>query len=387
MNLVIACDKKIQKQVSGFEFKEHNHNVLAYINEVGNNLADRIANNLPHILIVFKGIKDKNNILFEELERMLKLLPHLRIIFVYGKTDDNFQETKNKLISLGIYDILLTDLSDIKFKNNLMSVIDKGMDLEDLEKSIEQYEAMTKPIEVETIRNYIDDDTPVDLSKAALNEEYHNVIEQVDIPQEYIGARSITIAVSSVIINSAGVVLTAMEIAIVLKQAKETVSLFLRDETYKRFLEFHNIENADRGFTLDKLPIYPLSMYEQRKRRSRFDVIDLTNNGNISNRERKIFETAEIKLQLCRGTEWDIAVLQEYLSSGLPYIKEINYCFYPISQKDFLKYNKSMIQGHCKACRLRTSPNYTSPCDWNRAVYADILSRYTSIGKSKKRRW
>lgn len=387
MNLVIACDKKIQKQVSGFEFKEHNHNVLAYINEVGNNLADRIANNLPHILIVFKGIKDKNNILFEELERMLKLLPHLRIIFVYGKTDDNFQETKNKLISLGIYDILLTDLSDIKFKNNLMSVIDKGMDLEDLEKSIEQYEAMTKPIEVETIRNYIDDDTPVDLSKAALNEEYHNGIEQVDIPQEYIGARSITIAVSSVIINSAGVVLTAMEIAIVLKQAKETVSLFLRDETYKRFLEFHNIENADGGFTLDKLPIYPLSMYEQRKRRSRFDVIDLTNNGNISNRERKIFETAEIKLQLCRGTEWDIAVLQEYLSSGLPYIKEINYCFYPISQKDFLKYNKSMIQGHCKACRLRTSPNYTSPCDWNRAVYADILSRYTSIGKSKKRRW
>lgn len=387
MNLVIACDKKIQKQVSGFEFKEHNHNVLAYINEVGNNLADRIANNLPHILIVFKGIKDKNNILFGELERMLKLLPHLRIIFVYGKTDDNFQETKNKLISLGIYDILLTDLSDIKFKNNLMSVIDKGMDLEDLEKSIEQYEAMTKPIEVETIRNYIDDDTPVDLSKAALNEEYHNGIEQVDIPQEYIGARSITIAVSSVIINSAGVVLTAMEIAIVLKQAKETVSLFLRDETYKRFLEFHNIENADGGFTLDKLPIYPLSMYEQRKRRSRFDVIDLTNNGNIINRERKIFETAEIKLQLCRGTEWDIAVLQEYLSSGLPYIKEINYCFYPISQKDFLKYNKSMIQGHCKACRLRTSPNYTSPCDWNRAVYADILSRYTSIGKSKKRRW
>lgn len=43
-----------------------------------------------------------------------------------------------------------------------------------------------------------------------------------------------------------------------------------------------------------------------------------------------------------------------------------------------------MIQGHCKACRLRTSPNYTSPCDWNRDVYADILSRYTSIGKSKR---
>lgn len=387
MNLVIACDKKIQKQLSGFKLKEHNHNVLSYINEVGSNFADRVENNLPHILIVFNGVKDKDNVLFEELERTLKLLPYLRIIFVYGKSDNSFQKTKNKLTSLGIYDILLTNLADIKFKNNLLSVLNKSMSKEDLEKSIEQYEAMTKPIEVKTVRNYIDDDTPVDLSKSALNEEYHNEIEQIDIPQEYIGARNIAIAISSVIVNSAGVVLTAMEIATVLKQAKETVSLFLRDETYSRFLAFHNIENADGGFTLNKLPIYPLSMYEQRKRRSRFDVIDITNNGSITDRERKIFEIAEIKLQMCRGTEWDIAVLQEYLNSGLPYLKEINYCFYPISQKDFIKYNKSMIKGHCKACRLRTSPNYTSPCDWNRDVYADILSRYTSIGKSKKRRW
>ena len=51
MNLVIACDKRIQKQVSGFKFKEHNHNVLAYINEIGSNFADRIENNLPHTFI------------------------------------------------------------------------------------------------------------------------------------------------------------------------------------------------------------------------------------------------------------------------------------------------------------------------------------------------
>lgn len=387
MNLVIACDKKIQKQIAGFNLREYNHSVLAYINEINNNFADRIANNLPHILVAFKGIKDKDNILFEELEHILKLLPHLRIVFVYDKLDVDFENTKEKLTSLGIYDILLTNSGDIKFKDNLLSVLDKGMSAEDLEKSIKQYETMTKPIEVERVHNYIDDDTSIDLSKIALNEAYHNDIEQFDLPQEYIGAGNITVAVSSVIINSAGVVLTAMELSIVLLQAKETVSLFLRDETYKRFLAFHGIENADSGFTLNKLPIYPLSLYEKRKHRSRFDVIDLTNNGNMTDIERKIFEKAEIKLQMCRGTEWDIAVLQEYLNSNLPYLKEINYCFYPISQKDFLKYNKSMIKGHCKACRLRTSPNYTSPCDWNRDVYADILSRYTSIGKSKKRRW
>lgn len=387
MNLVIACDRKIQKQLSKFKFQQHNHSVLSYITEVNKSFADTVNRSLPHILVVFKSIKDKDNILFEELERVLKLLPHLRIIYVYGKPDDDFQETKGQLTAIGIYDILLTSLGDIKFKDNLLSVLDKGMSAEDLERSIEQYEAMTKPIQDKTIRNYIDDDTPVDLSKTALNEGYHNDIEQVDLPQEYIGAGSITIAMSSVIVNSAGVVLTAIEIATVLLQAKENVSLFLRDETYRNFLAFHGIDNADNGCTLNKLPIYPLSIYEKHKRRSRFDVVDLTNNGNITDRERRIFESAEIKIQICRGTEWDIAILQKYLNSPLPYLKEINYCFYPISQKDFIRFNKSMIKGHCKACRLRTSPNYTHPCDWNREVYASILSRYTNIGKLKRKRW
>lgn len=387
MNLVIACDKKVQKQLSKIEFRENNYSVLAYINEITNGFSDTVNRKLPHILVVFNGIKDKDNILIEELEQMLKLLPHLRIVYVYGSPDNDFQERKDKLTALGIYDILLKDLSDIKFKDNLLSVLDKGMNAEDLEKSIEQYEAMTKSIEMEAARNYIYDDTFVDLSRNALNEEYQNAsVEQIDIPQEYIGAGSITIAVSSVIVNSAGVVLTAIEMATVLLQAKENVSIFLRDETYKRFLAFHGIKNADGGCTLNKLPIYPLSLYEKYKRRSRFDVVDLTNNGNITDRERKIFETAEIKIQMCRGTEWDISMLQEYLNSDLPYLKEINYCFYPISQKDFIRFNKSMIKGHCKACRLRTSPNYIHPCDWNRDVYASILERYTDIKKLKRRR-
>lgn len=386
MNLVIVCDKKIQKQISKIEFRDHNHSVLTYVNEITGSFADSVNRILPHILVIFNGVKDKDNILIQELERSLEFLPHLRIVYVYGGIDDNFDGIKQSLTSLGIYDILLTSISDIKFEAELLSSIDEGMSEEDLEISIERHEAMSKPVIDETTRNYIDDDTPVDLSKAALDEGYHIDLEHIDLPQEYIGAGSITIAVSSVIVNSAGVVLTAMEMASVLQKAKGNVSLFLRDETYNRFLSFHGIENADSGCTLNKLPIYPLSLYDKHKRRSRFDVVDLTNNGRMTASEKRIFETAEIKIQMCRGTEWDIAILQEYLSSGLPYLKEINYCFYPISQKDFIRFNKSMIMGHCKACRLRTSPSYTSPCDWNRDVYASILSRYTDIGKLLKRR-
>ena len=97
-----------------------------------------------------------------------------------------------------------------------------------------------------------------------------------------------------------------------------------------------------------------------------------------------LFEKSDIKIVMCRGTEWDISYLEEYLNLPLPYIKEINYCFYPISQPDFLKFNKAMIQGHCKAYRLRTSPNYTNPCEWNRNVYSEILHLYTDVNTTKK---
>ena len=72
------------------------------------------------------------------------------------------------------------------------------------------------------------------------------------------------------------------------------------------------------------------------------------------------------------------------LNLPLSYIKEINYCFYPISQENYKNYNGAMVQGHCKAFRLCTSSNYTNPCEWNKKVYHDILNLYTEADTKKK---
>ena len=135
---------------------------------------------------------------------------------------------------------------------------------------------------------------------------------------------------------------------------------------------------AKNGCTVNDLPIYPLSVYDESNVTAKYRIVavlDITE---------QLFEKADIKVVMCRGTEWDISYLEEYLNLPLPYNKEINYCFYPISQPDFLKFNKAMIQGHCKAYRLRTSPNYTNPCEWNRNVYAEILHLYTDVDTKKK---
>ena len=96
------------------------------------------------------------------------------------------------------------------------------------------------------------------------------------------------------------------------------------------------------------------------------------------------FSNAQIKICICSFNEWDINILADYLNLPLPYIKEINYVFFPVSQMNFAKFQKQMTKGHCKAFRIRNSPDYTVPCDWNKSVYYEIISKYVQIENTKK---
>ena len=224
------------------------------------------------------------------------------------------------------------------------------------------------------------DNTQVKFSNAKITAEYlEDEIAQIDELQEHRNAEHFLIGVSSVY-DSSDVIQTAFEMAIILSQAKQSISLFLPDSVYNRFLKFHEIDvtAAKNGCTVNDLPIYPLSVYAESNVTAKYRIVavlDITE---------QLFEKADIKIVMCRGTEWDISYLEEYLNLPLPYIKEINYCFYPISQLDFRKFNKAMVQGHCKAYRLDTSPNYANPCQCNRDVYQEILHLYTDVSTKKK---
>lgn len=379
MNIVIVCDKKQKKQISELKFREKNYSVLSYIYEVKEDFPQTMAKYMPHILLIFKGFKGED-MLFRELPAVLESLPYLRTVFVYGGIDNDFELLRKELSELKIYDILLESFGDAGFESSLFSMLDTPNNAASLGTAIEKYNARNTVIEQETVRSHIYDDTPVafgDLSEAE--------VEQIDEPQEYISANSnILTTVSSIIPYGAGVIQTALELAAVLNHAKESMALFLDDEAYRNLLAFNNAEEKADGCTLNKLSIYPLSAFDDKhKRRHRFDIAGIINRSELSDREKLIFAQSDIKIQLCSGTEWDTAYLEEYLNSDLPYLKEINYCFYPISQKQFIRFNKSMLSGHCKAYRLRTSPNHFNPCDWNRNVYASIIGRYTDVSKLK----
>ena len=387
MNLVILCDRNTQKYLArNIDFTENNYAVLSYENELKTDFAKKIITLMPHIVVVFRGYRERGADLIEEFLKVKADLPDVRFIYIYGKITDEqeFLAETTRFLDNGIYDISLSELYEQGFKKDFFDLLKMPMDIEDFEFILQKRAENNRYFEVsdtlQTELAKVVDTTKVKFSKSEITAEYsENETANFDELQEWQNSERYVIGVSSVH-NSSGVIQTAFEMAIILSQAKQSISLFLPDGVYNRFLNFHEIDtNAARnGFTVNGLPIYPLSVYGSENTTAQYTITAVLDIRDT------LFEKADIKIVMCRGTEWDISYLEEYLNLPLPYIKEINYCFYPISQPDFLKFNKAMIQGHCKAYRLRTSPNYTNPCEWNRNVYAEILHLYTDVNTTKK---
>ena len=386
MNLIILCDKNIQKFISKkLEFEENNYGVLSYENELRGDFARRVSDLLPNIVIIFRGFRNRGTDLIKEIQKVREDFNDIRFVYIYGRIEDEqeFLQTTTELIENGVFDISISEPYGQGFKKDFYDLLKTPMDLEDFKTLLQKRAENNKYFEVsdtlQTELAKVVDNTKVKFSKKAADAVYSDEsTAQLDELQERRSSEHFVVAVSS-LYQSIGIDTTALEIAVMLAQAKQSVSLFLPDSVYDRFLKFHEIDviAAKKGCTVNDLPIYPLSAYDDKvtAKYRIVAVLDITE---------QLFEKADIKIVMCRGTEWDISYLEEYLNLPLPYNKEINYCFYPISQPDFLKFNKAMIQGHCKAYRLRTSPNYTNPCQWNRDVYAEILHLYTDVNTTKK---
>ena len=389
MNLIILCDKNIQKFISKkLEFKENNYGVLSYENELRADFARRVSDFLPHIVVVFRGYRNRGADLIKEILKVREDFPDIRFVYIYGKITDEqeFLQTTTELIENSVYDISISEPYGQGFKKDFYDLLKNPMDLEDfktlLQKRAEndKYFEVSNTLQSEIIR--VVDKTQVNFSKAAVETGYSDEkTTQLDELQEHRSSEHFIIAVSS-LYQSVGIDTIAFEIATMLALAKHSLSLFLPDSLYYPYMDYHGIEKeaAKHGCIVNDLPIYPLDLFDINTPKTKFNIIVVY---DISD---ELFEKADIKIVLCSATECIIKKFEQYLNQPLPYIKEINYCFYPISQENFKNYNGAMIQGHCKAFRLCTSSNYTNPCGWNKEVYSRILNLYTEVDTKKKRK-
>ena len=387
MNLIILCDKNTQKYlIKNLDFTEHNYGVLSYENELRTDFARRVIDFLPHIVVVFRGYRNRGADLIKEILNVREEAPDIRFVFIYGKITDEqeFLQTTTELIENGVFDISISELYEQGFKKDFFDLLKTPMNLEDFKTLLQKRAENNKYFEVsdtlQTELAKVVDNTKVKFSKKAADAVYSDEnTAQLDELQERRNGEHFVVAVSS-LYQSIGIDTTALEIAVMLAQAKQSVSLFLPDSLYYPYMDYQGIdkEAAKHGCVVNDLPIYPLELFDSNTPKAKFNITVIF---DISD---KIFEKADIKIAMCSATECNIKELENYLNLPLPYIKEINYCFYPISQENFKNYNGAMVQGHCKAFRLCTSSNYTNPCEWNKKVYHDILNLYTEVDTKKK---
>lgn len=395
MNIVLVTDRK---SVKNFEetIKFENINLLGVETEIRADFVKRIAEHYnPHILVVSHGVKSKTA--FADLiPELLQRCPKLRIVYCFGRVDENnernYLDTLKLLSQYGIYDILDCAVYERGFRKRFIDILKTPMTADDLRQAVihseEQQTEHTNVFRQEFEK--ILDTTPVILSKTEVEKPYNNEeVIVIDEQPELLNkdkAEHITIGIGTITDSQAGSTLSAFELTEVLISQKQSVALFLSEKKYNNYISYHGLDSAEQGCEINGITLYPLSLYKEKSTSVKFSVCDFGTDIIQYNCEiYSYFEKSEIKICLCSFDEWDIAELAEYLNQPLPYIKEVNYVFFPVSQANFVKFSKQMIKGHCKAYRLRNSPDYTQVCDWNRNVYMEIISRYTKVEVPKKR--
>lgn len=395
MNIVIAADKKYTKI---FKDSLTQHNILGFENELKSNFVSRITDHYnPHVLIVVNGVRSRKFDFFAALPELRKQCPTMRIIYFFGRlndeTEQSYLDVCGKMFPYGYYEIVPYDMYERGFRSKIAEILETPLTGEDVKKLIadRQEEKIHTEILMQSIEKIIDT-TPVSFAKDEVETDYDDSrIERFDEPQELLTEKQgehITIAIGTISEKQAGCTQTALEIAILLTKSKQSVAVFLEDETYENYISYHGIESAPNGCQVNDLTLFPLSVYKEKKMYVRFAVLDVGYAPIIpEDAAYPFFEAAEIKICICSFNEWDISKLADYLNSPLPYIKEINYIFFPVSEKNFVKFQKQMDKGHCKSFRIRNSPDYTEPCEWNVGMYNKILNTYIDldISKPKKR--
>ena len=130
MNLIMLCDKNTQKYLTkNLDFTEHNYGILSYENELRTDFARRVIDFLPHIVVVFRGYRNRGADLIKEILKVREEAPDIRFVYIYGKITDEqeFLQTTTELIENGVFDISISELYEQGFKKDFFDLLKTPM--------------------------------------------------------------------------------------------------------------------------------------------------------------------------------------------------------------------------------------------------------------------
>ncbi|MEG0614206.1 MAG: hypothetical protein RR540_00505 [Oscillospiraceae bacterium] len=391
MNIVLVSSKKFRKDYEPILQKAENTILLGCEICIKNGFVNKIIEDYnPHTLIIANGVQIKDEIDLKDMISLLRLKrPTLRIIYIYGEIKDinSFNGLETFLLQNEIFDIF----SGVITAEKMLNLISMPLTLEAYQESKIDKSAEKIVIEEAIIEEKVKviDKSQVEMDKQSQLLTEFDIAEITTINQdieEIVEIKNITIGLTELLHHS-GCTHISFEIASFLSDRKKSVCIVICDgKTYNSLANFYEIDLdlAKAGFAIKNISIYPFAKLDEVKKQYNYIICDF---GYPRSEQQEAFADCIVKMMLCSSAEWDITTLMNYINlSQHDYVKEINYCFYPISQPKFLAYNKRLIKGNCSAYRLQTSNDWCSPCLENCEVFLDILKKYTDIIPLKRRK-
>lgn len=391
MNIVLLADKKHRKAFELAVKASPDINLLGTEPVIRPETIGRITElRNPHVLAVISGVPVKGGLSIPDLAALCRLKrPNMRIVFAAnGMSTDELLRTAAVLRLSDVFDIIpeYSPQAMIAALRNPMTEAELDDMLAKLtapafpayQQKIPENETSPEECAAETI--------PLKMSFpeiAAAKFDISKVI-RVNEPEAETPQNGLLVGVAA-LQHHLGCTHTAFEIAAYLSEKEKSVCVVLADDemldNFSRFFGLDPEYIAGTGLNINGIEAFPLSKLGELRKEYGCVVCDF---GFLRERTQKLFAEADARIMMCSGAEWDISLVSNYINYGSSaYTKDVSYCFSRIAKQKFLLYAKSFRLSGCTAYRLGHSQHWLKPCAENKAVYDEILGRYTLENRKK----
>lgn len=328
---------------------------------------DKVINLNPQVIILSQSLGGKVD--FREIiSRLREIKPYLKIVFLYGKRDDEFRYFANYLIENQVYNFLEGDINEY----NLEDIIIEDKTLSDVyQYKLNQNEEFKdffshaaheeKEKEEEQSKENLYAPPPQEKEIEVLMVE--KIIEKETIQTQVIG--NVKIGIAS-LFSRAGCTHFCIELATYLKKQKKDVGVVLKPTVYNSLKEYYLIK-PDEDCIIEGVHFY--SNYVMALNNHKGVIFDL---GLISAEEENTnYFEMNCKVMMCPTSAWEIDKLSNFIISN-EYAKKLDYVFYPVTDKYFRELNLNLRRNGCRGYKMEYNPDYFTKSKDNHSIYQKI---------------
>lgn len=337
-----ANDKQIEKCVKQIP----DVNILCSVKR-REAIVDTVIEYNPHMVIIKKSLPGKTD--FREIIRKLRTFkPDLKIVFLYGRPDEEYRSFLDYLISQRVYDFVLGDIDEVE----LNAAIRGDKKLKDVEQFILTNEDKERAKEQEAKSLIEKEERPAsEREKVTQSPEVfivEKIVEKTKIEQRYIGTIKIAIAG---LYERTGCTHLSMEMCGYLNEKyRKDVGVVISDDVLQSIRDYYTIttpETKIKGIKLYRNDTEAISKHKAV-------IYDL---GRLTDDNLEAFQNANVQVIICPSAPWEVDTITDFLRLDDVNVQNIEYVFFPITDQYYKEIRRNMEKGGCRTYQGHFNPS------------------------------